>query len=71
MRSNRICRRMFEIRHNGVPRSYRDQKNVAYEAARFGKERAKGDIIEVVELATGNKMVLLEDGPRARFGPME
>ena len=53
---------MFEIRHNGVPRSYRDMKNVAYEAARFAKERAKGDIIEIVDLATGAKLVMLEDG---------
>ena len=52
---------MFEIRHNGVPRSYRDIKNVAYEAARLGKERAKGDIIEVIDLAAGAKVVILED----------
>jgi hypothetical protein len=53
---------MFEIRQNGVPRSYRDIKSVAYEAARFAKERAKGDVIEVVEIATGAKVVMLEDG---------
>jgi hypothetical protein len=53
---------MFEIRHNGVPRSYRDIKNVAYEAARFAKERAKSDIIEIIDLATGTKVVMLEDG---------
>jgi hypothetical protein len=53
---------MFEIRHNGVPRSYRDKKDVAFEAARFAKQRAKGDIIEIVDLATGTKMVILEDG---------
>jgi hypothetical protein len=53
---------MFEIRHNGVPRSYRDKKDVAFEAARFAKQRAKGDIIEIVDLATGTKMVIFEDG---------
>jgi hypothetical protein len=37
---------MVEIRHNGVPRSYRDIKNVAYETARFAKERAKGDFMK-------------------------
>jgi hypothetical protein len=53
---------MFEIRHNGVPRSYRDVKSVAFEAARFAKERAKGDIIEIVDLSDGTKLVILEDG---------
>ena len=52
----------YEIRHNGVPRSYRDQKSVAYEAARFAKERSKGEIIEVIDIATGKKTVMLEDG---------
>jgi hypothetical protein len=26
----------FDILHNGVPRTFRDQKAMAYEAARFG-----------------------------------
>jgi hypothetical protein len=52
----------YEVRHNGVLRSYRDEKSVAYEAARFAKERAKGDIIEIVELATGAKLLMLADG---------
>jgi hypothetical protein len=41
-------------------------ENVAYEAARFAKERAKGDIIEIVDLATGTKIVMLEDGRTGR-----
>jgi hypothetical protein len=56
---------MFEIRHNGIPRTYRDVRGVAYDAARFAKERAKGDIIEIVDLATGAKVVMLEDGRAA------
>jgi hypothetical protein len=43
---------MYEIRHNGVPRSYRDVKSVAYEAARVGKARCRDEIIEIVDLET-------------------
>jgi hypothetical protein len=53
---------MFEVRHNGVPRSYRDRKDVVMDAARLAKQRAKGDIIEVVDHATDTKVVMLEDG---------
>lgn len=53
---------MFEIRHNGIPRTYRDVKAVAYDATRWAKERAKGDIIEIVDLTTGKKVVMLGDG---------
>ena len=52
----------FEILHNGVPRSFRDVKATAYEAARFAKARNKGDIIEIVDRSTGAKLVMLEDG---------
>ena len=54
---------MFEIRHNGVPRSYRDVKAVAYEAARLA--RCKTDKIEIVDMDTGDKVVMLEDGRTA------
>ena len=52
----------FEIRHNGVPRTFRDCKDIAYEAARFAKANAPGDIIEIVDLSTGAKLVMLQDG---------
>ena len=52
----------FEIRHNGVPRTYRDRKDVAYEAARFAKSSHPADIIEIVECATGSKVIMLPDG---------
>ena len=39
---------------------------MAYDAAHFAKGRAKGrakgDIIEIVDRATGTKLVMLEDG---------
>ena len=34
----------------------------AYEAARYAKSKAKGDIIEIVDRSTGTKLVMLEDG---------
>jgi len=53
---------MYEIRHNNVPRSYRDQKSVAFEAARFAKKRCKEEIVEIVDMDTGAKILMLEDG---------
>ena len=49
----------FDILHNGVPRTFRD---TAYEAARFAKSKAPGDIIEIVDRSTGTKLIMLEDG---------
>jgi hypothetical protein len=52
----------FEILHNGVPRTFRDVKAVAYEAARFAKIRDPEDIIDIVDRATGVKQQMLPDG---------
>ena len=51
----------FEIRHNGVPRTFRDKREMAYEAARFAKSKAKGEIIELIDRSTGAKLTLPED----------
>ena len=56
----------FEILHNGVPRTFRDKRETVFEAARYAKGKARGDIIEIRECATGTKLVMLEDG---RTGP--
>ena len=45
----------YEIRHNGVPRTFRDNKATAYEAARFAKNRHPADIIAIVDCSTGTK----------------
>jgi hypothetical protein len=63
--ANRLSEGMYEIRHNGVARSYRDVKSVAYDAARCGKARCSGEIVEIVDLETGLKVVVLEDGRTA------
>lgn len=52
----------FDILHNGVPRTFRDVRESAYEAARFAKARHRTDIIEIVDRAAGTKMIMLEDG---------
>ena len=53
----------YEIRHNGVPRTYRDNnKETAFEAARYAKSRHRGDVIEIVECSTGARMA----GPAKR-----
>ena len=52
----------FEIRHNGVPRSFRDTKDAAFEAARYAKGKARGEIIEIIDRSTGVKLMMLEDG---------
>jgi hypothetical protein len=52
----------FEIRHNGIPRTFRDRREIAFEAARYIKSRNPADIIEIVDLSTGTKMVMLADG---------
>jgi hypothetical protein len=52
----------FEILHNGVPRTFRDNPETAFEAARFAKGRARVEIIEIVDRSTGMKVVMLADG---------
>ena len=52
----------FEIRHNGVPRTFRDREDVAFHAARYAKSLHPADIIEVVDCSTGRKVIMLADG---------
>jgi hypothetical protein len=46
-------------RHAGT---FRDQKAMAYEAARFAKTQNPADIIELVDRSSGTKLVMLADG---------
>ena len=55
----------YDILHNGVWRSFRDTREAAFDAARFGKSRTRADIIEIVDRSTGAKMLMLEDGRAA------
>ena len=52
----------LEIRVNGVPRTFRELKELAYEAARIIKNKVPGDIVEIVDRSTGTKVVMMGDG---------
>jgi hypothetical protein len=52
----------YDILHNGVRRTFRDRKEVAYEAARFAKSRNPSDLIEILDRSNGAKVIMLEDG---------
>jgi len=45
-----------------MPRTLRDQKAMAYEAARFAKTQNPADIIEILDRSNGTKLVMLADG---------
>ena len=44
----------FEIRIDGTPRSYRDRKDYAMEAARFLKSKHPHSMVEVKDLQSGD-----------------
>jgi hypothetical protein len=52
----------YQILHNGAPRTFRDRRDAALEAARLAKSRAMGDLIELRDCASGEKLVMLADG---------
>ena len=52
----------YEIRYNGMIRTFRDSRQAAFDAARFAKAKARDQIIEIVERSTGTKIVMMEDG---------
>jgi hypothetical protein len=52
----------YIILHYGVRRTFRDKRETAFEAARYAKSKAKGELIEVVDCSTGAKIIMLEDG---------
>jgi hypothetical protein len=52
----------YEIQHDSIARSFRDTKEAAYAAAIFAKQRCPGEIIYLIDRATGTKMQVLPDG---------
>ena len=42
--------------------SFRDQREAAYDAARYLKIRHPKDFVEVLDHATGAKLIVFEDG---------
>ena len=60
----------FEIRIDGTPRTYRDRKDYAMEAARFLKSKQPHSIVEVKDLKKwrcdcGGSSASLSDAPHA------
>ena len=41
----------FEILYNGVPRTFRGKRETAFEAARYAKGKARGEILWKFETA--------------------
>lgn len=52
----------FDILINGTPRTFRDRKETAYEAARLLKSKNPRDVVEILDRSTGLKSVMLIDG---------
>ena len=55
----------YDLIINGVDRSFRDREEVAYEAARYWKQRHPKDLVEVRVRATGQRVLMREDGRTA------
>jgi len=52
----------FKIIVNGVVRTFRDRRDAAYQAARYLKSRHPKDFVEIVDCATGTKLIVFDDG---------
>jgi hypothetical protein len=52
----------FEILINGTPRTFRDRKDTAYDAARVLKSKNAKEVVEIVDRSTGQRLVMLIDG---------
>jgi hypothetical protein len=52
----------YEIRIDGTPRSYRDRKDYAMEAARLLKSKQPHSMVEVKDLKSGDVRAMAESG---------
>ena len=48
----------YEISINGIPRSYRDRKELALQGARFLKSRNPNSVVKLKDLQTGEEIVV-------------
>jgi hypothetical protein len=48
----------FEISIDGVPRTYRDRKDLALESAKFLKSRNPNSVVKLKDLQTGEEIVI-------------
>lgn len=52
----------FEILIDGTPRTFRDGKGTAYDAARVLKRGNRNSIVEIRDRSNGAKQIMLDDG---------
>ena len=52
----------FQIHIDGVMRTFRDKREVAYEAARMAKTKSPRSKVEIVCESTDKRIEMLEDG---------
>ena len=55
----------FNIRVDGVWRTFRDQQAAAYDAALLRKRKNKSAVVTITDTATGAVVTMLEDGRTA------
>jgi hypothetical protein len=55
----------YDITVNGVPRTFRDRKSDALEAALFLKAKGQSDIVKIHDRHSGREVVIL---PHGRLG---
>jgi hypothetical protein len=48
----------FEISIDGVPRSYRDRKDIALQSAQFLKSRNPNSLVKLKDLQTGEETIV-------------
>ena len=48
----------FELSVDGVPRSYRDRKDLALQSAQFLKSRNPNSVVRMKDLQTGEEIVI-------------
>ena len=56
----------FHIVINGMDRSFRDLKKVAYDSALYHKQSHPGDLVEVRHYDTGDRYTISADGSARR-----
>ena len=48
----------FEISIDGIPRTYRDQKDIALQSAQFLKTRNPNSVVKLKDLKTGEEIII-------------
>ena len=52
----------FEISIDGIPRTYRDRKDLALQSAQFLKSRNPNSVVKLKDLQTGEEIIIAFKG---------